>query len=67
MEMEVRSNRTLIGRLTSYVEGKRSLLLYNLHIVNSLSTDDECTCYQLALEDGFCVSKKSGIGGGGWV
>ena len=62
MEMEVRSNRTLIGRLTSYVEGKVSLLL---HIVNSLSTDDECACHQLALEDGLCVTKKSGIGGSG--
>ena len=62
MEMEVRSNRTLIGRLTSYVEGKVSLLL---HIVNSLSTDDECACHQLALEDGLYVTKKSGIGGSG--
>lgn len=67
MEMEVRSNRTLIGRLTSYVEGKVSLLLHNLHIVNSLSTDDECACHQLALEDGLCVTKKSGIGGSGQV
>ena len=57
MEMEVRSNRTLIGRLTSYVEGKHSLLLYNLHIVNSLSTDDDCTCY---LKMDFVLAKRVG-------
>lgn len=67
MEMEVRSNRTLIGRLTSYVEGEVSLLLHNLHIVNPLSTDDKCACHQLALEDELCVTKIRGIGGSGQV
>jgi len=54
MEMEVRSNRTLIGRLTSHVEGKLSLLSNNLHIVKHLITNNAiwrcltwATCYQL--------------------